>query len=87
LKSCFLLLHYKLVITTGTVFLRHKKDIEQELFLETNSDEAVSPDSDKDIDTDRGRDEDSAAASGSQVRVWSRTQVHYTVEKTLLQEM
>jgi len=53
-------------------FLRHEKEIKQEIILETNSHEAVS--------SDNGHDEDSATAgcdnnaSGSQVHVWSRPQ-------------
>jgi hypothetical protein len=39
----------------------------------TYSDEIGSSDSDKDNDTDR-RHDDTAAASGSQVHVWSRLQ-------------
>jgi hypothetical protein len=62
-----------------TAFLRHEKDNEHELLLETDSDKPGSPDSDKDINTntytytDRRHDGDTVATSGSQVHIWSRS--------------
>jgi hypothetical protein len=59
-------------------FLRHGKDVEQDLCLDTDSNEAISFDSDKDvntnkdIDTNSVYDKDSATvgfASWSQVHV------------------
>jgi hypothetical protein len=53
-------------------FMRHEKDTEQELLLETDSDGANSSDSDKDTDTKSGHNEDSATvhcASENQVHV------------------
>lgn len=57
-----------------TKFLRHEKEIQKDLTLETDSDEVISPD----IDSNRGQDEDSATVdcdnntSESKVHVWSR---------------
>jgi hypothetical protein len=57
-----------------SAFLRHEKDVLQELLLEFDCGGAGSTASDKNIDTDRGHDEDFAAASGSKVCIWSRPQ-------------
>jgi hypothetical protein len=50
-----------------TEFLRLEKDIDQEVLLETVSNEAGSSNGDKHSDTDaeRGHDEDYAAESGN----------------------
>jgi hypothetical protein len=64
------------------------KNNEQELLLETNSDEVGPYDSHKDInivtdtDTNKGHDEDSADANESQVHTWSRSQDTWGFEDT-----